>query len=147
MTRAEASAAGFKRYFTGKACPKGHLSERLTRNSECLKCKNIATVKHRRVNANKYREDRRAYKAARRAAKRDCEVNLTSFELSIMRSRYGKRCAVCNDKGKLTIDHIIPLKAGGKHEARNIQFLCQPCNSSKGARPMEDFARSRGLLI
>ena len=147
VTRAEASAAGLKRYFTGKACPKGHVSERLTRNSECLKCRYIATVKHRRANPNKYRDARRVYKANRRAAKRNCDANLTPFELSMLRARYGKKCAICSDKGNLTIDHIIPLKFGGKHEARNIQFLCQPCNSSKGARPMEEFARSRGLLL
>jgi hypothetical protein len=30
--------AGLKRYFTGKPCPKGHVSERVTRNGECSAC-------------------------------------------------------------------------------------------------------------
>ena len=140
-----------KRYFTGKPCPQGHISERLVKNAECVSCK-IANYgkprpKYSADGPDGYREKRRAYKAARRAAKRDCAVGLKPADLSTLRAKYGKRCAICGDNGRLTIDHIIPLKAGGQHVARNIQFLCHPCNSSKGARPMEDFARSRGLLL
>jgi 5-methylcytosine-specific restriction endonuclease McrA len=30
------------------------------------------------------------------------------------------------------LDHIIPLARGGGHTIDNIQFLCPPCNLSKG---------------
>lgn len=36
--RAVAKAEGAVRYLTGKPCPRGHLAERLTRNSECVAC-------------------------------------------------------------------------------------------------------------
>lgn len=44
------------------------------------------------------------------------------------------KCAVCGRKSKLTRDHIIPLAAGGADDITNIQPLCAPCNSRKGAR-------------
>jgi hypothetical protein len=38
MTRAEAKAQGLKRYFTGKPCPHGHISERHVSSMGCLAC-------------------------------------------------------------------------------------------------------------
>lgn len=44
-------------------------------------------------------------------------------------------CAECRCRsGALTVDHIIPLALGGLTEPGNLQVLCGPCNSSKGAR-------------
>lgn len=33
-----------------------------------------------------------------------------------------------------SIDHIVPLSKGGKHEWSNVQLACRSCNSKKGAR-------------
>lgn len=38
-TRAEAVSAGLTRYFTGKPCPRGHLSERSVSGMTCVQCK------------------------------------------------------------------------------------------------------------
>ena len=38
ISRAEAKALGLKHYFTGKACPKGHVSKRTTHNTSCAEC-------------------------------------------------------------------------------------------------------------
>ncbi|MQR96708.1 HNH endonuclease [Fictibacillus phosphorivorans] len=32
------------------------------------------------------------------------------------------------------IDHIVPLKLFGSNDASNFQLMCEPCNTSKGAR-------------
>lgn len=32
----------------------------------------------------------------------------------------------------LTLDHIVPLSAGGTNEPNNLRVLCQSANSSKG---------------
>lgn len=39
VTRAEAKAAGLKRYFTGEPCKHGHISQRQTTNNKCWGCK------------------------------------------------------------------------------------------------------------
>lgn len=40
-------------------------------------------------------------------------------------------CADCNTTESLSLDHIIPLSKGGKHDPSNWQCLCVPCNSRK----------------
>jgi len=50
-----------------------------------------------------------------------------------------QNCFYCGAKGKMTIDHVIPISRGGKHVADNIVPACQSCNSSKGAKPLEEW--------
>jgi len=44
-------------------------------------------------------------------------------------------CAICGTKENLTIDHIIPLRKGGRNIISNIQLLCATCNQKKGSNP------------
>jgi len=94
ITRKEALAKGLKRYFTGKPCKHGHISERTA--SGCIECHNILSqdkyhqnieaeharsakyhaankerarlygLKHRAKNSDKLKAVRKAYKAANR---------------------------------------------------------------------------------
>ena len=45
ITRKEAKAKGLKRYFTGKPCKNGHLSEKCVIGYSCVMCANIARKK------------------------------------------------------------------------------------------------------
>lgn len=49
-------------------------------------------------------------------------------------ARDGAYCAHCGEERDLTIDHVRPLSRGGSNELSNLQVLCRPCNSRKGAR-------------
>lgn len=89
-------------------------------------------------------EARRAMHHNRRAKTKG---GVSPSELKEMRRVHGKRCAMCRTAGKMTIDHIIPLAAGGPHTRSNIQFLCSPCNSAKRDLSPETFARMKGLLL
>jgi 5-methylcytosine-specific restriction endonuclease McrA len=107
----------------------------------------LANMKRwREENRDRHRESKRPHKRNRRHLMRG-DGCITSGELEAMRKKYGKRCALCGVGGKMTIDHIVPMSRGGRHEASNIQFLCLPCNSAKRDMPMEEFARKRGFLI
>lgn len=59
------------------------------------------------------------------------------------------RCACCRIQlnGVFHVDHIQALANGGKHEARNLQLLCPPCNLAKHAKDSIDFMQSRGFLL
>lgn len=46
-------------------------------------------------------------------------------------------CVMCSKvfpQGKLTIDHMVAVTKGGKHDNSNIQPLCGRCNAVKGSR-------------
>ncbi len=47
--------------------------------------------------------------------------------------KYADGCEHCKSKQRLTWDHITPIELGGTNTKKNIQVLCQSCNSSKGA--------------
>jgi len=40
ISKAQARAAGLKRYYSGKPCPHGHTVERLVSNGQCIACQN-----------------------------------------------------------------------------------------------------------
>ncbi len=59
------------------------------------------------------------------------------------------KCATCHtsimDK-RYEIDHIIPYISGGTNDISNLQLLCQFCNRSKGAKPLEKFMKHLELI-
>lgn len=44
------------------------------------------------------------------------------------------RCVSCGSTEDLTLDHKVPRSRGGGHSDSNLQTMCRPCNSRKGAR-------------
>lgn len=44
------------------------------------------------------------------------------------------RCVQCGSRNRLTLDHIHPWSLNGRDDPDNLQTMCQPCNSRKGAR-------------
>lgn len=51
-----------------------------------------------------------------------------------------KPCVYCGATERISIDHVIPLSRGGKHEAANLAPACLSCNCSKGARLPDEWA-------
>lgn len=77
-------------------------------------------------------------KLARRAREVGAEGSHTAAEWQAVVWRQGFACALCGEVKPLTRDHVIPLSRGGTNDIGNIQGLCKPCNSSKGARLPEE---------
>jgi len=76
VTRKEAKERGLARYFTGKACPHGHVAERWASTSSCVVCDR----KYREANPEKERERKRKYREAnpekmRERQRKYCEAN------------------------------------------------------------------------
>ena len=77
--------------------------------------------------------------AALRAAFRAKSVGTLSPKgLSIIVRRVWERshgrCAACASEGRLELDHITAIANGGGNDEANLQFLCVPCNRSKGTK-------------
>ena len=86
----------------------------------------------------------------RRAQKKGSGGTHTAADLREILKAQNYRCAYCPAdlrKVKRHVDHIKPLSAGGSNDKTNIQYLCQPCNLSKGAKDPIAFAREIGLLF
>ena len=58
--------------------------------------------------------------------------------------RDGMACAYCGESveggAKLTLDHVKPHSHGGSNEPANLVTCCHRCNSSRGIRPVAQFA-------
>lgn len=45
------------------------------------------------------------------------------------------RCRLCRKSGvELEVDHVIPVRLGGKDTSTNLQTLCRVCNRKKGGK-------------
>ncbi len=84
----------------------------------------------------------RAVRKISKARRRTAVGSFTVDEWLAKCAEYKNRCASCRRAAPLTVDHIIPVTNGGNSFIENIQPLCQPCNSSKGAK-LEDQMRLR----
>ena len=64
---------------------------------------------------------------------------LTKMRECIM-ARDGAACRKCGKMvGKLEIDHIVPLAAGGSNSELNLQLLCAiPCHRDKTLKEEKD---------
>lgn len=62
---------------------------------------------------------------------------LIALRESVFEKR-GFRCYYCGSDDKLSIDHVIPVATGGKDNINNLVPACQPCNSTKGDRSLEE---------
>ena len=48
-------------------------------------------------------------------------------------------CCYCGSRERLSVDHLIPTKKGGKDVGDNLVWACRTCNSSKGATDALDW--------
>ena len=48
-------------------------------------------------------------------------------------------CVLCGGLGELHLDHDVPRSRGGSNELSNLQWLCPPCNTGKGALTTAEF--------
>ena len=66
-----------------------------------------------------------------------------------LKTRQKTKCAICKVSiaNGYHIDHILPIKLGGKHEPHNLQLLCKNCNLTKSAKHPVDFMQEKGFLI
>jgi len=119
-------------------------AERYAREKEKLLS---ASKKWRKNNKERASEIQQKSSSRRRASIKHSAENYTLAEIRDLRERSGKKCAFCGERGRMTIDHIVPIAKGGSNGIRNIQFLCRLCNSKKCDFDPIEFAQKNGRLL
>lgn len=64
------------------------------------------------------------------------------FDADVPAHLYRDPCSYCGEDGG-TVDHIIPVVAGGSSEEANFTAACRSCNASKNDRGLLTFLLSR----
>ena len=145
ITLKEALSLGLKKYFTGKPCRKGHISERYT-EGHCITC-------HKAHLAKTFQKTKDARKEYRLNNIRTWEIlnpekhraqknhyNITRRRLigsQLLSKRYSKEIREIYEncpKG-FHVDHYVPIKGKlvcGLHVPWNLQYLTSEDNIKKG---------------
>lgn len=61
--------------------------------------------------------------------------------IRVVLDEYGNVCHLCGKPGATTIDHIVPVVHGGDNSLDNLRPAHLSCNSSRGARSLEEWRR------
>lgn len=81
----------------------------------------------------------RRYEAKRRG---NGIYEITHKEIARLREA---NCFYCGtNQEKITLDHVIPIKLGGRHSIGNLVSACQPCNSSKQDKLIMEWKVQKG---
>ena len=82
-------------------------------------------------------EKKKTYGAKRRACKLSAGGGgITARQWNDVLTSTGGLCSYCNERRPLTLDHIVPLSAGGQHDIENAVAACKSCNSAKNKTPL-----------
>lgn len=127
---------------------------RLGKSSYCKKCSSKRVIEktsaeHRRAKTAKYRKNNHEYwKSLHRIhqfnrkslVKVSSDGTVTKDFIEYLLG--GNTCCYCNlyiENENKTIEHVLPLKRGGKHTVSNLKLCCKSCNFSKGAKTEEEY--------
>jgi hypothetical protein len=78
-----------------------------------------------------------------RARRYKCAIGLTRDEWNLVRAAFAERCAYCQSRGRLQMDHVVPMSHRGPHRFDNVVPACRPCNYSKGSKSLDEWFESR----
>jgi predicted restriction endonuclease len=71
-------------------------------------------------------------KSRKKSSRRSAAISQHKRKMVYERNQY--RCVTCGSFKDLSVDHIIPASRGGSDDIDNLQTMCIPCNTKKGAR-------------
>jgi len=83
---------------------------------------------------------RELWESTKEATKVRQQLHRDKKRIPILRAN-GNRCAYCGrqlEDREFQIDHVVPIKRGGRNEPENVVPCCPPCNYSKSNRTPDE---------
>ena len=75
----------------------------------------------------------------------ELKFTLKSHKARLM-ERFGK-CAYCDSRENLTLDHIVPKSRQGLNHPTNLVLACQYCNCKKGDKNIHQWLHLTGQSL
>lgn len=106
------------------------------------------SVRHYAENTERYRENHARWRAAnpdkvraqdQRKRARKANVPHEPYNRTEIFERYGDTCAYCDAPAE-HLDHVHPISKGGADAPHNLLPACAPCNLSKNAKTLAEWA-------
>lgn len=116
---------------------KYHADDDYRKRKELQKLESIERLKNDPAYIKRRRRWVRDNSRRRRAILFNSPGSFTDAEFADICRKYGGKCLKCGKQKKLSADHIVPVSRGGNNLISNIQPLCMPCNTSKGAKTVD----------
>ncbi|MGW6754540.1 HNH endonuclease [Streptomyces sp. NPDC055006] len=82
--------------------------------------------------------DRCAERDQRRRSRKACTLH-EPYDRADIFARWEGLCCYCDEPAE-ALDHVTPVALGGADAAWNLVPACKPCNSSKGAKTLAEWA-------
>jgi|SRR5688572_5416255 len=108
----------------------------------------VANTRWAEANPEKVRDTKRRSEQRRRARLRDTRsTGVTRAQWLAVCEPFTRDgvvwCTYCTNAPATAADHIIPIARGGLDVPENVTPVCQPCNSSKGAKLLSEWRGRR----
>ena len=122
---------------------------RLGHVSICPPCSRQRAAEYR--NSEAARALRRESSAKRKALIRAGQASGPSITVAALRETLGDNCYLCQQEmifdtpgdafisKRASVEHVVPLSRGGKHEWGNVKLACLICNIKKGTMTEEEY--------
>ena len=152
ITRKQAIDLGLKKYFTGKECSRGHLSERTVYDKHCILCKKIRQKTHREKRGP-YVANIKQHLWSKLNSVKHHRKSIAASKIEIEKEyffdwfdrNYKGRCEYCEvsleqyEKSRLFIKYKVPghrfgidrKNSNDTYNLNNIAVCCSICNSAK----------------
>ncbi len=99
----------------------------------------VLTEATRQLRAEQQRRRRAAEPIKTKIAKLARRIGWTEESSAYATILLRDPCCYCGSKGRLTIDHIVPIAEGGSNDWTNLTAACKSCNSRKHTRQLLPF--------
>jgi len=94
-----------------------------------------------------YLNSARIYNIKRHKILKNFDTQLSIDDIAFIKKRDKNKCVYCGKEERLTLDHVLSLKDGGKDDINNVVVACLNCNCSKRHTKVLEWCEEKGYEV